>query len=178
MSEIENGTQPPESSKPQESMRSRRWFGRGFWGLLLIVSLGFNLFFGGLILGRFVGAYGGHSLGPPPLVRGPGAAFDGLGGEHRKRAYRHLDDRTGELRERSKELAEARRAVGQALVSEPFDKEALEQAFANLRMASDATQTALHTVIVNAAEGLPAKERSALLKGISGRGSHRGHDRN
>ena len=103
--------------------------------------------------------------------------FDGLGGEHRKRAYRHLDDRSGELKERSKELANARRAVGQALVSEPFDRVALEQAFAELRTASDAAQSALHAVIINAAEGLPADERSALLRGISGRGSHRGRDR-
>jgi len=177
MSNNENGSSPPNSPQTSGGTKGRRWLGKGFWGLLLILSLGFNLFFGGLVLGRLAGAYGGYPPGPPPLVRGPGDAFDGLGGEHRKRAYRHLDDRTGELRERSKELASARRAVGKALVSEPFDKAALEQAFAELRTASDATQSALHTVIINAAEGLPAEERSALLKGISGRGSHRGHSR-
>lgn len=177
MSDTQNSNPASEPPPTTGKSSARKWFGRGFWGLVLIVSLGANLFFGGLVLGRLAGAYGGYHSGPPPLVRGPGEAFDGLGDEHRKRAWRHLDDRTGELKERSKALARARGAVAEALVAEPFDKAALEQAFADLRAASDATQTALHTVIVNAAEGLPAGERSRLLKGISGRRPHGDFDR-
>lgn len=176
MSDTENTNPAPDPPPTPKKSPVRKWFGRGFWGLILIVSLGANLFFGGLVLGRLAGAYGGHLPGPPPLVRGPGDAFDGLGGEHRKRAWRHLDDRTGELQEKSKTLANARGAVAEALVADPFDKAALEQAFADLRAASGATQLALHTVIINAAEGMPADERDRLLKGISGRRGHRDYD--
>ncbi len=177
MSDTQNTNPVPEPPPTAGKSSSRRWLGRGIWGLILIVSLGANLFFGGLVLGRLAGAYGGGPPGPPPLLRGPGDAFDGLGDEHRKKAWRHLDDRTGELRERSKALMSARGAVAEALVAEPFDKAVLEQAFADLREASDATQSALHTIIVNAAEGLPADERGRLLKGISGRRPHGDHNR-
>ncbi|MEM1401171.1 MAG: periplasmic heavy metal sensor [Pseudomonadota bacterium] len=144
----------------------RRWlFG------LLAVSIAINLFFAGLVAGRLVGGRDGLPPGPPPLVQGPGRVFEGLGIDYRGRALRHLEGKSGELRAHTKDLMAARRAVAEALVAEPFDREALDEAFAMLRAVSETTQAALHGVIADAAGDLPAEERGVLLRGFGG---HRG----
>ena len=146
---------------------------------LFVLSLVANLFLAGAVAGHFVGGRDGRQ-GPPPLMRGPGQLLEGLGGDHRSRALRHLDDRSSELRGYGRELSDARRAVADALVADPFDRDALEQAFATLRSVSETTQEALHAVITEAAVDLPADERGRLLRGIIGRrgdGKRGGDDR-
>lgn len=159
---------PPEPPVPPVR---RSWLS-GRWGLLLVASLALNLFIGGLVLGRLI-----HPPGPPPpapsaMLSGPGGAFDGLDGSYRDKAVRRLKDRSGELRGHFQGLREAREAVSRAMLAEPFDRAGLEEAFAGLRAVSEQTQAALHGLLVDAAEDMPAKERGSLLRGISRRYGH------
>ncbi len=120
--------------------------------IALVVSAVLNVFFIGLWAGRF-------------LRRGPGpraaASFDetmDTAGPMR-RVWRGRDEA---LRPKSEAVDAARRAVRDALVSDPFDAPALESALARLRTDTNDAQVALHRAMVDAARELSLEERRRL----------------
>ena len=169
-------TETPQSAPPEKPQENKSWFARRM-GLILVLSLAVNLFFVGLVAGRILSPHGG----PPPFVPtamfgGPGGAYEGLGVDYRNRAFRKLEDRSGELRGQFSSLREAREAVTEAMLAEPFDRDRLAEAFAELRAASEQTQASLHELLADTAEGLPAEERQSLLRGLSRRHGRDGRD--
>lgn len=59
---------------------------------------------------------------------------------------------------------EARERARAALAAEPFDRQSAEAAFADWRKATEATQTALHAAILEAAPHLSPEGRSRLVR--------------
>ena len=121
------------------------------WALGL--SLALNLFFLGFGVAR--------RLNPPaPRAQAPGEMmpFDSA------RAARLFGQHSPELRAHRKEVQRARKAVVEALLAEPFDKEALAQAFEKLRDATHNGQKELHDALVEAAANISHEERAVLAR--------------
>lgn len=146
-------------------------------GLALVLSLAINLFIGGMVIGRLLHPPRHPDRPPAPsaMLEGPGGVFEGLGGATRNRVFGRMKADSSQLRGSFDDLQTARETVGAAMVAEPFDRAALEAAFAGLRTSSKEAQATLHGLLVDAAAEMSVEERSALLRRMSRRG--RGHDR-
>ncbi|MGD8863885.1 MAG: periplasmic heavy metal sensor [Myxococcales bacterium] len=126
-------------------------------------------------------------MGGPPLGRrGPGAADGGAGvaaGRVLRHAERMSDDpKVAAVLEANRERVRAqrqatraaRRAVHDALLAEPFDRAALERAFAELREQRAQAQAAAHATVVELADKLGPEERRKLARRGRGDGRRRG----
>jgi uncharacterized membrane protein len=69
------------------------------------------------------------------------------------------------LREEFRAMREARDDIADALAAEPFDRDALEAAFARVDERQDAVQATIRKSFIDAAAKLPATERVKLAKG-------------
>ena len=138
--------------------------------IVLIVSLGLNLFLGGLMVGRWVSG-GPHR--PPQFAsneRGPTGEpsrflrrmASTLPPEHRS-AFEAVIDRHRERVVRAAgEARDAREDVRQVLRKEPFDRAALDRAFETVRTRNVALQTEIQIAIGEAAAELPPQARQRL----------------
>lgn len=143
------------------------------WLLIaLFVSLVLNLFLGGIVAGRI-------ASGSP--IGGPGRAWSG-GSDHGEGPARQFMQRMAaslpseyrpsfeavvakhrpNVSQAGSRVREARAKVREAMLKEPFERAALEAAFADLRTRSDALQAALHAAIVEGAADLPPDARQRL----------------
>lgn len=175
----------------------------GKWlALALLVSLGANMFMGGLLAGRFArtapepdiagpGAGGGPGTTGPgttgPGGAGPGTAGPGGSGQAagpgplerpivtaiRRMAATLPDDERARFEqafaERRRDIGratlatrEARFALRDAIMADPFDRGRVEQAFAQLRARNDDVQRLLHAIALDAIARLPKESRQAL----------------
>jgi uncharacterized membrane protein len=145
--------------------KSRPWM-----TIVLIVSLGLNLFLGSLMIGRWLS-------GPPhrhaPFARterAPGAEANrflermasALPQEHRA-GFEATFERHGErLGRAANEAREAREQVREALRKEPFDRAELDRAFETLRGRNNALQQEIQNAIAEGAAALPPDARERL----------------
>jgi uncharacterized membrane protein len=119
------------------------------WALAL--SAGLNLFLLGFGVARVVKRPMGDRPPVPQMEHmGPGKVMRAFGMHGPA------------MRAQREEVMEAREAVAQALVREPFDRAALASALENLRNVTAAGQVKLHTVLLETAEKLPHEERERL----------------
>jgi uncharacterized membrane protein len=141
-------------------------------GLALLVSLGLNLFLGGMVASNWL-----RQAPPPP---GPRGHFDRMAARHAvSPAYRDLVERiwrrnAGELRLRMGAVHEARQTVRRGLVAEPFDRQALARAHAALSARLMDARAAMEANIAEIAAALPPEERqryfaASLRPGPGGR---------
>jgi Spy/CpxP family protein refolding chaperone len=75
-----------------------------------------------------------------------------------------LESNRARVRAQRQATRAARRAVHDALQAEPFDRAALERAFAELREQRAKAQAAAHATVVELAEKLGPEERSKLAR--------------
>jgi uncharacterized membrane protein len=153
---------PPPARPPQGGSRTRR--------RLLIASIVLNVFLIGAI-GAGVAARHGlifdGDRGRPPR------AFD-LPSPRKIRAVLPEDSRPvaeamfaahrDEMRGRIRALFEARRQVAAAMRAEPFDRVALDAAFAELRTRQDDVATAAQGIIADLAAELDAESRGRIAE--------------
>jgi uncharacterized membrane protein len=118
--------------------------------LALVVSVVVNVFFVGLLAGRFMRS-ATRDVRAPEAFEIEAAPMRGV--------WRKRD---AVLRPRSDAVDAARHAVRDALVAEPFNAEALEAALSGLRTQTDAAQVALHRALVDAARELSPEDRRRL----------------
>jgi len=136
--------------------------------IALIVSVGLNLFLGGLMVGRWIS-------GPPhrPFAtaeRGSGGEpgrflhrmASTLPPEHRPVFDAVISKHQNRIAELASEAREAREQVRAVLNKEPFDRAALDRAFENIRARNIALQTEIQMTISEAAAGLPPEARQRL----------------
>ena len=117
------------------------------WALAL--SLGLNVFLLGFSASRF--ARGGHEEHVHE-------------GRPRGAMRRVLGEPTPELMAHRGDLREARRAVAEALETEPLDRARLKSALDRLRVETSEGQAALHERLLERASELPLEQRRELAQ--------------
>ncbi len=137
--------------------------------IALAVSVGLNLFLGGMITAAWIAkrtyaerpdrpAAGGFDFRRGFEAAGPGA---------RPLAREIRRDHGPRLREAGAEVQAARKAVGELLRSDALDPAALRDAFGELRRATDTAQAAMHEVLIETMTRLSADQRRAFLEGAT-----------
>jgi uncharacterized membrane protein len=130
------------------------------WALALLVSLVLNLFLAGLLAGRFLSSadrmdamFRNYTMRWATRVLGDEARplMDQVWGRH-----------SDALEPRLQELRASRKGVADVLAAEPFDAQALTQAFDRLSAATQAAQQALHPALVELAGSLTPEQRKRL----------------
>jgi uncharacterized membrane protein len=145
----------------------------GKWVLAaLIASLGVNLFVGGMVLG-------GRFHHPPPGMfqsegRERGAADRGMSAfvmdrmagalprEARGEFRRTVGEHRAAMAEADKNFRGARDKLRAAMAAEPFDRAALDAAFAEMRTRMGESQAAMHAALTDAASRLSPEARKRL----------------
>jgi len=146
----------------------------GKWVLLaLVVSLGLNLFVGGLVVGgRFHHPPPGAFLherhvdakNEPRVFLFVNRMARELPPDERRNFMTVVNGYRGELTEADRNLRDARKRVREAMAAEPFDRAALENAFADVRVRFDDLQKVLHGALADAASRLPPDARQRLAQ--------------
>ena len=148
-----------------EPSKSRPWV-----LTVLVVSLGLNLFLGGLMAGRWFSGPPHRQHAAMQGERGPAGepgrilqrmaatlppeqrpAFEATIAKHRDR-----------VAQAASQAREAREQVREVLRREPFDRAALDNAFEQVRAKNLALQIEIQTTIAEAAAGLPPSARQQL----------------
>ena len=144
---------------------------RPWFTILLIGSLGLNVFLGGLLAGHWVAGLSeprAMAFGQP---RGPGAPpgrmitdrmAAALPADDRPRFEAIMAKHRPAVTEAAARFHEARDKVRDVLAKEPFDPAALDRAFAEQRERNTALQVAIQTSIAEAASNLPPEARQRL----------------
>ena len=139
--------------------------------LLLLASLGVNLFIGGLAIGRWVD-HGWDGPGEParftspPPPDGPGPRWlrrmvgeDGI--DTVRTVWKRHEGIIDPLR---READASRNAVTDALSAEPFSRDAYEEALTRMRSAMEALQTAVHAAITDVVTEMTPEQRQAFAE--------------
>lgn len=140
----------------------RRW--PRWKGIVFVVSLALNL----LVLGLVATAAIRHRFAPPPP--GPAAQANVLGFARTLNPPRRIElwqatkAEREELRPFRLELRQARDAVRQALLTEPFDAARFKEAHARQLQAEDAARKAAHALFETIALKLTPDERRAFVR--------------
>jgi uncharacterized membrane protein len=125
--------------------------------VLLIVSLAVNF----LILGFAAGRYGQFRQGDF-LERVIALGVRGLPAEIRRDIMASLVRERPELRAALEEVQDARRRMFEVMRVEPFDRAALDAAFADVRAKTEALQERGQTLLGNAVEHASPDARSQI----------------
>jgi len=147
-----------------EAAKSRPWV-----LIVLIVSLGLNLFLGGLMVGRW---FSGPPHRPPFVMNDRGPAGEpnrilqrmaaALPPDHRPAFETVIAKHRERVMQAAGQAREAREQVRKTLRQEPFDRAALDRAFESLRQSNTVLQQEVQNTIGDAAAMLPADARQRL----------------
>lgn len=144
--------------------------------ILLVVSVGLNLFLGGLFAGHWYAGRPGMVVAPGGSAETPGRGLlqrmiASLPAEERPAFEAVVAKRRPQVTQAVGEVRAARQTVREALLREPLDRPALDTAFAELRRRNDALQATIQATIAEAAAGLsPAARRRLADWRMHGRG--------
>lgn len=140
-------------------------FGRGGWlAVILLLSLGLNVFLGGIFVGRWLSAPDDQ----PRLAKAekgvPAGKFlkrltANLEPEDRETVMSTVKARAPELKAAQRDVRKARRAVMRQIRATPFDRAALEEALATMRDRQSAIQAILQGAVADALVKLPDSAR-------------------
>ncbi len=137
--------------------------GRSRWiAILLACSLALNL----LLLGAFLGRLTRERPYPGAFPPHMGWILGGLPKEERKQlkpVLKQHQQRSVALR---LELANAQREASRQLRSDELIEQDLQDALANLRAASNASQQAMHDTLVDVMKRLEPQKRKQVMKSI------------
>ncbi len=153
--------------------KKRRWL----WPLL-IVSLGLNLLFVGLVAGRlWKHGYGGRAAAHNQIVTG---AIEKLMKDFpeakRQRTSELLRRHRAFVRPLRGQIKEARKAVKAAALADPYNEEKLAGALRRLRELQSGMHQSLHMTMMGLMKDLTLEERRELVNNIrAGLKHRRGH---
>lgn len=130
------------------------------WALLFLISLGINLFLGGMLVAGRMHAGAGRQ-GPPEGMNAIAAPF-------KPYAQRVWKERRGEMQDKKRKVQDARARASEAFAADPFDPARASAALADLRAAQSDAQRVMHEGMIELSKQLPQSERARLP--IMGRG--------
>jgi uncharacterized membrane protein len=149
---------------PSAPKSGRRWV-----TVALFVSLVANVFLIGLCGGRIFHGHGWFDRQPQfARTMGPWAGraldhlIDGLSDADRQIVQDSVSSHADELQKLTQAVREQRQVVARLLKAENFDRKAVDDAFTELRVRSDAMQTALQGAIADAVAKLSPAARKEL----------------
>ena len=128
--------------------------------IVLLISLGVNLFLSGMLVTQWLAATSPDMAGPFNRH----AAVAALSDEHRRVVegiWQRHEARAGDRLEAAREV---RRRIRRQLEADPFDKAALEQSFMELREVMVPLGVQLFGTIVEIADSLPLAERKRFFE--------------
>jgi uncharacterized membrane protein len=133
------------------------------WALLFLVSLGINLFLGGVIATRWMTRRPPHGdLRPFPVMRMRRA----LGPEADPAIDRAMGRHSRELARRQRETRDARQRAFEALSAEPYERENAAAALADFRAKLGAMQQTMDDVMLEFAAELTPQQRRRLQEAM------------
>lgn len=153
--------------------------------LLLIVSLAFNIFFVGTVVG---GAFVGNRIHEraqsirhaPPIhsFANPRKVMRYADAEHHDTLRAILKSEMKALRPLLKDVGQKRTIAMESLSATPFSEEASQKAFADLAEAESSAHRASSQTLVKMLQALPEEDRAELVAKMSEYRHERGrHDR-
>jgi len=139
------------------------------WRTLLFISVAFNL----LIIGAVAGAFGAGvrlqrdaSTAVVDRMPGPRAFIRALPEESRTKVRERLATSWQDSRDPRQAAGDARRAAFEAAATEPFDRERVRAAFAELRQADQRAIGIFHDNVVEAFAEMSVEERRAAISAL------------
>lgn len=157
-----------QTGKKTGEPNKRRWL----WPLL-IVSLGLNLLFVGLVAGR-MWMHGGSPDGRHRVFTGAvEALMKDLPDAKRQHAGVLLKRHRTTVRQLGKQVREQRRAAKDAVLTDPYDEAKVAKAFARFREIRTGQHQSMHTMMIDLLKDLTLKEREQLLNHIRAGFRHR-----
>ncbi len=150
--------------------KKRRWL----WPLL-IISLGLNLLFVGLVAGRIWShGYGGRAMAPNRIFTGAiEKLMNNLPDAKRRRATGILKRHRATVRPLRKQIREARRAAEAVILADTYNEERVAQALGQLRTIEIGKHQSMHTMMMDLLKDLTLNERRELVKLIHAGFRHR-----
>jgi uncharacterized membrane protein len=132
-------------------------------GILLFLSLGVNIFLGGVVWGR-----GDHGVRADRVEKVVTAmkSFQQLSPETREKAKAQFKEEWPAIQEQAKGIRTKRQEVRKLLEQENYDAEALDKAFADLRDAVNQVQLDGQKLIIQLAADMSPEERVAFVKNM------------
>lgn len=136
--------------------------------IALAISVGLNLFLGGMITSAWIAKSQFRDRRPP--LAGLAGDFDfrggieALGRDARPLAREMRDEYRPRLRESGRAMHEARRAVGEILRADAVDTARLRAALAELRGRSGDAQAVMHEVLIETMSRLTPEQRRHFLE--------------
>lgn len=127
-------------------------------GLILLLSLAANIFFGGLLLGKHI--YGGTGGGKISAVV---SIFKGLSPDSREKAIAAVEKDWPGIQQKLKDLRAKRAVVKNILMQDKYDQKDLDKAYADVRAAVDALLEKGQGLGGDIAGGLTVEERQKLV---------------
>jgi len=145
-------------------MTARRWI--AILGGALVVSLGLNLFIGGVVAGRLLGHRGDFDwqLSPDRMKVNIERVMGALPDADAKILGDLFEAQLPDIAERFQALQQARRGVGGALRAQPFDPASLASAYDAMQARSQELQAAIHDVVKSVLLRLSADGRLAVAE--------------
>lgn len=140
------------SDAPETSRRWPRW---------LIVSLMANMILLGLLAGFLLQAGPTGKPHGAPSERPSWASRDDGSRDIMRRVFRQAFEASGEERTAR---AEARARLGDAVAADPYDADAVREAFRELRAADDTVNEAMHEAMVDLFATMPVDERAKMAR--------------
>jgi uncharacterized membrane protein len=137
------------------------WTARGLT-VLLAVSLGVNLFLGGMVAGRITGDVTQGS----PTRRSIEAMLAPLPDAKRKLVRQEINRALPRVREQLAALQKARAALAEEMVKAAPDGGALERGFAAVRSHTMEIAAELQRAVIRALPTLTQEERRALVRAL------------
>lgn len=143
----------------------------------LIVSLLANMLLIGVVAGGLLAGGGEQRHHPPRLNEGDvvRSIVRAAPSEERAEMRRAFRQAWRESRELRRARSEARQRVNAAMTVEPYDAEAMQEAFANLREAEIALQARIQTLLAHRLSALEPDQRRALASAMAARRGHMRH---
>jgi len=138
-------------------------------GVLLAISVAFNVFFAGALAGRVSARW----MHPPPtlaLGRGFESGFRFVPEESRRQMRSLLREHRPELREEHQAMRRLHREIEQELARPQPDRAAIEADFAQLREKLIGLEQAMQDAFLDTVLALPAEARRDLVENMRGHG--------
>lgn len=147
-------------------------------GAALLVSLGANLFLGGLLAGDWVR---GRAFGVREPVVAAGDArpaetaargavqrlLAAVPDPQRPEVERRLAAHRRDIQRANQQLRTARARVAEVVSADRLDRGEVERAYAEQRMRADAVQAAIQRAVIDAIGDLPPETRRAIVAAVA-----------